>query len=331
MLTRLGIPCRIVTSEGMNHGWNLVQLDGQWYHVDVTWDDPTPDSYGQVLHDFFLLTDEEVAAGDEPHYGWETDITCTDTRFSDAWWRDTVGQICYADSKTAYLIRTKDWNNYLYARDEASGEETRLYRDKKSYVNLGEGEYCYSHGSLSLWNGRLYYSTQDELISMELSGKDQRREYRHNTRTEHTYLFACHVDRDTMYATFCDHDGNKSAATLALDPTGYHTHSFTETVEPPACLEPGQTLSVCECGLSAMSLPTAPTGHSFTIVEKRDASIFSAGWATLECSACGEESKEDYPQIPFVDWLGDNYAFVAVAAALLFSLLKLLKKKPHST
>ena len=31
------------------HTWNLVKLDGEWYHVDVTWDDPTTDSQGTTL------------------------------------------------------------------------------------------------------------------------------------------------------------------------------------------------------------------------------------------------------------------------------------------
>ncbi len=34
------IPCRIVTgyAGGVGHGWNIVQLDGKWYSLDVTWD-----------------------------------------------------------------------------------------------------------------------------------------------------------------------------------------------------------------------------------------------------------------------------------------------------
>lgn len=41
----LNIPCEIVlgnTSKGL-HGWNLVYLDGEWYHIDCTWDDSVPD------------------------------------------------------------------------------------------------------------------------------------------------------------------------------------------------------------------------------------------------------------------------------------------------
>lgn len=47
ILDDLGIPCIIVCGTGTNstgitesHAWNYVQLDGTWYAVDVTWDDP---------------------------------------------------------------------------------------------------------------------------------------------------------------------------------------------------------------------------------------------------------------------------------------------------
>jgi len=41
---RLGIPCTLVTgdTDGEFHQWNYVQMDdGNWYAVDVTWNDPT--------------------------------------------------------------------------------------------------------------------------------------------------------------------------------------------------------------------------------------------------------------------------------------------------
>lgn len=47
ILDGLGIPCVLVSGTGTNsngetesHAWNYVQLDGKWYGVDVTWDDP---------------------------------------------------------------------------------------------------------------------------------------------------------------------------------------------------------------------------------------------------------------------------------------------------
>ena len=71
----LGIPCVIVRSEDMTHQWNMVCIDGTWYHVDVTWDDPTPDRGwdGDVSHEHFLRSDASMQA--LGYYGWQSDYT----------------------------------------------------------------------------------------------------------------------------------------------------------------------------------------------------------------------------------------------------------------
>lgn len=43
------------------HAWNMVQLDGQWYHLDATWDDPVPDTPGRVEYSYYMLTDAEMS------------------------------------------------------------------------------------------------------------------------------------------------------------------------------------------------------------------------------------------------------------------------------
>lgn len=43
-----------------SHAWNLVQLDGRWYHLDTTWDDPTPDRAGEVSIDYYMRTDAQM-------------------------------------------------------------------------------------------------------------------------------------------------------------------------------------------------------------------------------------------------------------------------------
>jgi len=62
MFTEAGIPCRIITGMGNNdsHGWNIVELDGKWYNIDCTWDDPvTNDGKNISTYDFFLKSDED--------------------------------------------------------------------------------------------------------------------------------------------------------------------------------------------------------------------------------------------------------------------------------
>ena len=52
---RLDIPCLFIS--GMNHKWNAVKLYGEWYGVDVTWDDPILESSDKsnVKHTYFLV------------------------------------------------------------------------------------------------------------------------------------------------------------------------------------------------------------------------------------------------------------------------------------
>lgn len=66
LLNRVGIRCLYVVSKDMNHSWDLVQLNGSWYHVDATWDDSFSDP-----HQYFLRSDASFRDGLFPrHYGW---------------------------------------------------------------------------------------------------------------------------------------------------------------------------------------------------------------------------------------------------------------------
>lgn len=68
----LEIPCRsmkAIDADGEDHAWNMVQIDGEWYYVDVTWDDPVPDREGLVRNKYFNVTEEYMAFKHE----WHTD------------------------------------------------------------------------------------------------------------------------------------------------------------------------------------------------------------------------------------------------------------------
>lgn len=43
------------------HAWNMVYVDGRWYHIDVTWDDFYPDKKGEVRYDYYLKSDDSMS------------------------------------------------------------------------------------------------------------------------------------------------------------------------------------------------------------------------------------------------------------------------------
>lgn len=82
VLQKMGIENFVLSSDSMNHAWNYINLDGNWLHADVTWDDPVYDSgntalgfynedyadLGFVDHTYFLKSDGEFE--ERSHSGW---------------------------------------------------------------------------------------------------------------------------------------------------------------------------------------------------------------------------------------------------------------------
>lgn len=52
------IPCLYQTNE--LHAWNIVQIDNNWYNIDVTWDDKGKDN-GNITYEYFLKGNEKFA------------------------------------------------------------------------------------------------------------------------------------------------------------------------------------------------------------------------------------------------------------------------------
>jgi hypothetical protein len=69
LLELRGIEASIVTGDAANaggqtggHAWNKVRIDGAWYHLDATWDDPVAqDAPSGVSHAYFNLPDADIA------------------------------------------------------------------------------------------------------------------------------------------------------------------------------------------------------------------------------------------------------------------------------
>lgn len=58
-LSNIGIPNYKIANR--EHIWNAVYLDGKWYHLDLTWDDPvTTTGENILLYDFFLISTNEL-------------------------------------------------------------------------------------------------------------------------------------------------------------------------------------------------------------------------------------------------------------------------------
>lgn len=69
MFTEAGIKCRIIGAD--SHLWNIVKVDGKWYNIDLTWDDPNTSKGPQVKYTYFLKNSK----GFKDHTGYDKIMT----------------------------------------------------------------------------------------------------------------------------------------------------------------------------------------------------------------------------------------------------------------
>jgi hypothetical protein len=59
----------------INHVWNVVELDGEWYHIDLTWDDPVlSNGKNMISHKYLLLTSEELESKNDGEHNYPDEV-----------------------------------------------------------------------------------------------------------------------------------------------------------------------------------------------------------------------------------------------------------------
>ena len=158
-LNRLDIPAVLVTSSTLNHAWNMVELDGQWYQVDCTWDDPTTansDLLGRCLHENMLVTTDSLKSNHDHnaadfvafdlHNRGLTNISllADNNQYDNAWWQSLAAPL---------FPEERDW---YYAQDGAIWWRASLTEGSAAAVALSGG--TDTVGSLVLSDGTLFFS-----------------------------------------------------------------------------------------------------------------------------------------------------------------------------
>ena len=140
-LRKLGITGVLVTSKDIGHAWNMVELDGNWYQVDCTWDDPVDgsDQLGYCMHKHLLCTTEEMntnhnddgddsVAFDLENLGTQNIVNlATDDTYENTWWKD---------KKSAIFPCGGDWyyasGERLFWRDDLGDCDSNLAHEDDS-------------------------------------------------------------------------------------------------------------------------------------------------------------------------------------------------------
>ncbi len=131
MLDVLGVRNRYTESAELGHSWNMVWLDGKPYYVDVTYDDPYPDTPGRVLHKNFLISYKTFST----NHGGASDFpeTPVSTLYENGYFVRSTREIIYFKGELYYL----DDSVKSLVRRSASGREN-VVKDLSSDSGYGK-------------------------------------------------------------------------------------------------------------------------------------------------------------------------------------------------
>lgn len=195
IMNALGIECHFVPSTEMGHAWNLIRVDGSYYHVDCTFDDPVTDRFGLASHRYFLLSD--AAISQNGHSGGDTNgITCKSEKFANAYWRDVDSPVVLADGNAYYIYHGQLMRNTL-----SSGSISTLV----SFENAWNFDYY----GLALDGSSLFYNTESAICAYSLTDG-----------TNHVVIPISDISTEGAFFNGCRVDGNKllyAVATYSSD------------------------------------------------------------------------------------------------------------------
>ena len=142
LLRQVGIESRACVSFDINHAWNLIKIDGKYYHVDVTWDDLAWTSgsrgvEGGVRHYNFLRSNAGIIeTGHINETTMQTDYyaPALDTEYDEYFWQDSNSAFLLIGNKIYYMdtaegvIKTYDGDEVCAADDKWYSAPNRVWQ-----------------------------------------------------------------------------------------------------------------------------------------------------------------------------------------------------------
>jgi len=144
-------------SQWQGHSWNLVKLDGQYYHIDTTWDDPYNVDYSN--YNYFLKTDAQM----KNDHRWNYAAIPKATSNKWAFFRNLLN-LPNTLEIGGWVYYRNYWDNYSLYRIKTDGTaDTRLVDGRISEMAT-DGQWLY----YSLFDGNSFWK-----IKMDGTGRKQ--------------------------------------------------------------------------------------------------------------------------------------------------------------
>ena len=169
LLSKVGIHSEIVGTD--EHNLNKVMLDGEWFIVDVLWDDEEQD--GKITRDYFLISDKKRKKLVPDQTFFMTYYDSSDRYDKDLLFRtksDTA--IAFNGSEWYFINSAADGSKYArsllkYDPETDKAEVVRTFSEKWSGTKK-------LYSGIACFNGVLYYNTPQCVYSYDIKTKKEK-------------------------------------------------------------------------------------------------------------------------------------------------------------
>ena len=245
ILRELGMESALAVSPEMGHAWNVIRVDGEWYHVDLVYDDPQPDRTGRVLHDYFLLNDDQIREKD--HTSWECAVNCTSRTYAkNPLWAGVTSRMVPAGGPWYYIDSTAR-KVYRSSLNRTGREEVFSFGDRWMYEEDSRRYWVGVFSGLSLYKGSLVLNTPDEIWLCDPESGESL-----PVLAPEGVIFGSNVYKGTLEYLVNDSpnlEGGETVSSTRMDSIGASSASIPFSDVPPESLYYPAVKSVSEKGL----------------------------------------------------------------------------------
>ncbi len=168
IMNKLGIESGVCTGEAdsQSHAWNYVKVNGEYYWIDVTWDDPqsedeVKESEIGIRHTYFLINNKMMFRGD---------------RYVDDEYADIIPE-CTCLDENYYVKKGALFDEYsiekiaeLVSQDDGSRKLEMMFRDEYDYNQakdcLFEGSEILELGNYTELNETINWACNDKMYEL---------------------------------------------------------------------------------------------------------------------------------------------------------------------
>ncbi len=291
ILNQAGVDSYLCASLSLNHVWNIVEIDEKLYHVDVTWDDPVYDTYGQVYHNNFLVSSSKLYSS---HRANDYDVTPDDTTYDNYFWQNSHSAFVFLDGEIYYIDSGASEGGYgtIYLWNN-SESDTRIYNIAEKWIVSGS-YYGTSFSKLAASGCSLYFSTSDTIFALTPNGEPKRVFEPQDAHLENSLIYGFKIS-----------NGN-GIVQLRKDPFAedFISESFPLSGNPKFDLsvhefytEPGGSINLSILNFDANGTAAKPVDAEWsssdtnvaTVDETGNVEVLKVGFATITCKILDTE------------------------------------------